>query len=220
MKKALLVLAAGTAFLSVPALAQDADTSFTGPRVGVLLGYDVTKAGSSVDDDANVDNDQSIDGVMYGVEAGYDVALGGLVVGAEASISDSTAKTEFDEGDFEGFGIGNVKANRDLYVGARVGAAVTPTTLLYAKGGYTNAKFDVNSSDGTTELSQDIDTDGYRLGAGVEQKFGTNTYAKVEYAYSNYKKGEVDFNGELADTDRFDLDLDRHQVVASVGLRF
>ena len=209
MKKALLVLAAGTAFLSVPALAQDADTSFTGPRVGVLLGYDVTKAGSSVDDDANFDNDQSID-----------VALGGLVVGAEASISDSTAKTEFDEGDFEGFGIGNVKANRDLYVGARVGAAVTPTTLLYAKGGYTNAKFDVNSSDGTTELSQDIDTDGYRLGGGVEQKFGTNTYAKVEYAYSNYKKGEVDFNGELADTDRFDLDLDRHQVVASVGLRF
>ena len=219
MKPAIIIIAAGSIFASTPAIAQEAD-SFTGPRVGVLLGYDVSKAGSSIDDDANVDNDESIDGFLYGVEAGYDFNMAGIVVGAEASISDSTAKTEFDEGDFEGFGIGNVKANRDLYVGARVGAKIAPTTLLYVKGGYTNAKFDVISSDGTTELSQDIDSDGYRVGAGVEQRVGTNAYAKLEYAYSNYSKGEIDFDGALPDSDRFDVDLDRHQVVASVGLRF
>jgi outer membrane immunogenic protein len=220
MKKALMILAAGSAFVAVPALAQGADPTFTGPRVGVLLGYDISQAGSSVDDDSEIDNDQSMEGLLYGVEAGYDVSLGGLVVGAEASYTDSTAKTEFEDGDFEGFGLGSVKANRDIYVGARIGGKITPKTLLYAKGGYTNAKFDATSSDGTTEFSQDIDTDGYRIGAGVEQAINEKTYAKLEYNYSNYSNAEIDFNGALPDSDRFDVDLDRHQVVASVGMRF
>jgi outer membrane immunogenic protein len=121
---------------------------------------------------------------------------------------------------FEGFGIGNVKTNRDLYVGARVGYAMSPSTMLYAKGGYTNAKFDARSSDGTTVSNQDIDTDGWRIGAGVEQAISNNVFAKLEYRYSNYKKGEVDFSDDLPDSQRFDLDLDRHQVVAGVGVRF
>lgn len=220
MKKILMILAAGSALTAFPAMAQDTDPTFTGPRVGVLLGYDIAKAGSSVDDDANIGNDQSMEGLLYGVEAGYDLSLGGMVVGAEASFTDSTAKTTFEDGDFEGFGLGNVKANRDLYVGARIGGKVTPKTLLYAKGGYTNAKFDANSTIGTTDYSQDIDTDGYRVGAGVEQAISGKTYAKLEYNYSNYSKAEIDFNGQLPDSQRFDVDLDRHQIVASVGMRF
>jgi outer membrane immunogenic protein len=59
------------------------------------------------------------------------------------------------------------------------------------------------------------------VGAGVEQKLGTNAFAKVEYRYSNYSEGEIDFETpDVADTDRFDIDTDRHQVVASVGWRF
>lgn len=201
-------------------MAQDGGSSFTGPRVEVLLGYDVTKAGSSVDDDANVDNDQSIEGLLYGIGAGYDFDLGKVVLGAEAEISDSTAKTKFDNGDFEGFGFGHVKANRDLYLGARVGAKVGPEMLLYAKGGYTNAKFDVLSNDGTRELRQDIDLDGWRIGVGAEHRLGKNAFAKLEYRYSKYEEGEIDFDGDIPDSDRFDVDVDRHQVVASVGVRF
>lgn len=223
MKKFLVCLATGTALaatVSAPAMAQQADSPFQGPRVEAIVGYDISKAGSSVDDDVNADNDQSIDGFMYGVGVGYDVDLGSMVVGAEAEISDSTAKTKFDNGDFEGFGIGNVEANRDLYLGARAGFKATPSTLLYVKGGYTNAKFDVRSFDGTRNLRQDIDADGWRLGGGVEQAVGTNAFAKLEYRYSNYSRAEIDFKGELPDSDRFDVDLDRHQVVASVGVRF
>lgn len=220
MNKFFVCLAAGTAFVAVPAMAQSEESPFTGPRVEAVVGYDISKAGSRVDDDINADNDESIDGFLYGVGVGYDHNFNGAVIGVEAELTDSTAKTKFDEGDFEGFGIGNVRANRDIYVGARIGGQVTPTTLLYAKGGYTNAKFDVRSFDGTQDLRQDIDTDGYRLGAGVEQAINDRTFVKLEYRYSNYSKAEIDFEGELPDSERFDVDFDRHQVVLGAGIRF
>ena len=222
MKKLFIAVASGSALVSVPALAQapEAEHTFTGPRVEAILGYDINKAGSSVDDDASQGNDQSAEGLLYGVGVGYDVDLGPVVVGAEAELSDSTAKTKFENGDFEGFGFGNVKANRDLYLGARVGAKVNPNLLVYAKGGYTNAKFDIRSSDGTTEFRDDIDADGYRVGAGAEYALGTNSFAKLEYRYSNYKKAEIDLGGTLPDGGRFNVDTDRHQVVAGFGYRF
>lgn len=220
MKKVLVSLALGSAFVSVPAMAQSTDSSFSGPRVEAILGYDVSKAGSSVDDDINEDNDQSAEGLLYGVGVGYDYDFGNGVIGIEGEFTDSTAKTEFnDDGDFEGFGFGRVKTGRDLYVGARAGFKATPNTLVYLKGGYTNARFDVLASDGETELRDKIDTDGWRIGAGVEQKMGTNAFAKLEYRYSKYSEAEVDF-GEDFESERFDVDLDRHQVVASVGYRF
>lgn len=214
-----LLTAASLAAIASPALAQD-DNSFTGLWGGVIGGYDTSSAGSSVDDDSNVPNDQSIEGVGYGVQLGYDVDLGGVVVGAEAEYSDSSAEVEFENGDFEGFGFGNVETGRDLYVGARVGAKVGPDAMIYAKGGYTNAKYDVRSSDGTTELSQDLDLDGYRLGAGAEYALSDNAFVKLEYRYSNYSEAEVDFDGALPDSDRFNIDTDRHQVMAGVGFRF
>ncbi|MFC0202867.1 outer membrane protein [Novosphingobium soli] len=222
MKKILVCLAAGAAMASVPAMAQDVAPvePFSGFHVEGLVGYDVSKAGSSIDDDVNEDNDQSIDGLLYGVGAGYDFRSGNLVFGPEAEVTWSTAKTSFEDGDFEGFGLGNVKTNRDLYVGARLGYAVSPRTLVYAKGGYTNAKFDVNNAVGTVETNRDIDADGWRIGAGVEQAISNNVFAKLEYRYSNYEKGELDYTGDFPDGDRFDLDLDRHQVVAGVGVRF
>ena len=221
MKKTVALLAGiSLSAIAAPALAQDNGATFTGPRVEAIVGYDITNAGSSVDDDSNQPNDQSIDGFMYGVALGYDFDFGGVVVGAEAELTDSTAKVEYNDGDFEGFGFGNVRAGRDLYLGARAGVKATPDVLLYAKGGYTNAKFDFLSNDGTTEFNQDLDTDGYRIGAGAEYALNKNSFMKIEYRYSNYSKAEVDFEGDVADSDPFDVDLDRHQVVASYGLRF
>jgi len=222
MKKILFTLAAGTALASAsaPAFAQDATPTFSGPRVEGVIGYDINKAGSSIDNDTDIPNDQSAEGLMYGVGAGYDFEAGNVVFGPEAEVTWSNAKTEFEDGDFEGIGVGNVKANRDLYLGVRAGYKVTPSTLVYAKGGYTNAKFDTRSSDGTTTYRRDLDTDGWRAGAGVEHQFDNNVYAKVEYRYSNYKEGEVDYRDDIPDSQRFDLDLDRHQVVAGVGVRF
>lgn len=224
MKKVICMVAgASTLAVATPALAQgqgDSDSTFTGPRVEAILGYDITKAGSSENDDLNADNDESMEGLLYGVGVGYDIDLGGVVVGAEGELTDSTANTKYKNGDFEGFGFGNVKAGRDLYVGARVGAKVAPNALVYVKGGYTNARLNIRSNDGATTYNEKFDLDGWRAGAGAEVALSNNLYTKLEYRYSNYSKGEVDFGGSLPDSDRFSVDTDRHQVVAGVGYRF
>lgn len=221
MNTKFLLAAAVLGAIASPVAAQDVtENTFTGLWGGVVGGYDVSRAGSSVDDDTNEDNDQSIDGFGYGVQLGYDIDVGSVVIGAEAEYADSTAGVEFDDGDPELFGLGNVETGRDLYFGARVGAKVGPNAMVYAKGGYTNAKYEVRASDGSTDFTRDFDTDGYRIGAGAEYAINNNAFVKLEYRYSNYSEGEVDFTGDVPDSSRFDIDLDRHQVMAGVGFRF
>jgi outer membrane immunogenic protein len=222
MKKQIALIAAGSLVaLATPAMAQSADDgAFQGPWVAGVLGYDINKAGSSQDDNLNPDRDQDAKGIMYGAAVGYDVDMGSVVVGGEAELTDSKADSDYDN-NFDTFGLGTVDAGRDIYVGARLGFKAAPSTLLYAKAGYTNARFNFTGTDGTTNYNQNIDTDGYRVGAGVEQKVGRNAFAKLEYRYSNYSEGEIDFEADnIPDSDRFNIDTDRHQVVASVGLRF
>ena len=221
MNKMIALIATGSiAALATPAFAQDADSPFTGLRVQGVTGYDSLRAGSSVDDDGNDNNDQTADGLLYGAAVGYDVDLGNVVIGPEAEISGSTADTDYDDGDFEGFGYGNVSSGRDLYLGARIGVKANENMMFYAKGGYTNAKLNVRSNDGTTEFDTDYDLDGYRVGGGLEYAFGRNMFTNIEYRYSNYSKAEVDFDGTLPDSDRFDVDTDRHQVTVGLGMRF
>ncbi|WP_068074144.1 outer membrane protein [Novosphingobium lentum] len=224
MKTILAILAAGTALVAVPAMAQgapdDAGSTFTGPRVGAIIGYDKSKSGSSVDNDALRDRDQSIDGLLYGGDIGYDVPLGqNLRLGAEAELTGSTAKVN-NAVNAASFNLGRVKAGRDIYAGARLGYVISPRTMLYVKGGYTNARYNLLGTDGTTNLNQRLDTDGYRVGAGAEMALSRNAYAKVEYRYSNYRRAEFDFNGQTPDSSRFRIDTDRHQVVVGAGVRF
>lgn len=222
MKKTVaLFAAASVAAIASPAAAQDAtDGTFTGPRVEALVGYDVSKAGSDIDDDVNEDNDQSIDGVTYGVGIGYDFNAGGVVLGLEGELTDSSADVEFDGADGEFFGLGDVNAGRDIYVGARAGILANPDMLLYVKGGYTNARYNVNSSFDGDEFRAKIDTDGFRVGAGAEYALNENTFAKLEYRYSNYSEAELDFEGDSPDVDLGETDLDRHQVMLAFGYRF
>ncbi|KPP94980.1 MAG: outer membrane protein [Erythrobacter sp.] len=221
MKKLTLFLLAGSAFaVSSPAMAQEED-DFTGFRLEALAGFDASKAGDTVDDDLNEDNDESIEGLVYGVGAGYDYDFGGIVVGVEAELTDSTADTGFDDGNFEDIGLGQVDTGRDIYLGARAGVVASPGLLVYAKGGYTNARYNREGTFDGEDYAEKIDADGYRLGAGAEYRFATNTFAKLEYRYSNYSEAELDFEDDtIPDVDLGGIDLDRHQVMAGVGLRF
>lgn len=223
MKTTAALLVAGSLLATAaPAMAQSTDDgTFTGFRVEGLAGYDVSEAGSTQDDDSNADNDQSIDGVAYGVGIGYDFDAGGVVLGLEGEFTDSSAKSEIEDDDLEGFGFGSVDAGRDLYVGARVGVPATPDLLVYAKGGYTNARYNVNASFDGEDYRAAYDTDGFRVGAGMEYALSGNTFAKLEYRYSNYSKAEIDFeNSDIPDNEVGEIDLDRHQVMAGFGMRF
>jgi outer membrane immunogenic protein len=224
MNKTFAILAASSALaVAAPAFAQDATPAeaFSGLRVEALVGYDKIRTGSTEDIDTSRDVKQSISGVEYGAGIGYDVPLGtNMTIGAEAEITESSASRDYNNDEPTVFNLGNVDAGRQYYFGGRLGYAVAPSTLVYVKGGYSNARFNLQGSDGTVNLRQRLDTDGWRVGAGVEQKVGTNAYVKLEYRYTNYGKGEFDFNGTTPDSSRFNLDTDRHNVMAGVGVRF
>jgi outer membrane immunogenic protein len=198
MRKLLLcALSAGSmavpAFVASPALAQDA-ASFSGPRVEGVVGWDRPKAGG-----------EHQDGVAGGVGAGYDFRSGGAVFGVEGEATLSTAKDCTHDVLVTGDKL-CAKAKRDLYVGGRVGTIVATKTLLYAKAGYSNARFGAEYKDGGTgaaNSSTASNLDGIRVGGGVEHELSGRSYVKAEYRYSNYEKG-----------------AERHQLLAGVGVRF
>lgn len=188
---------AGTA---APALAQDA-APFEGPRVEAIVGWD------KVDDKGGTPSSSS-DGVTYGGAFGYDFRSGAMVFGPEVELTGSTTDTRTPNVLAVGDEL-KIDAGRDIYAGLRVGAVLGESTLLYAKGGYTNARVNYTYTLGTTTIADGENLDGWRLGAGIEQSLGRNLYVKGEYRYSNY--GAFDDYG---------VDVDRHQVVAGVGFRF
>jgi outer membrane immunogenic protein len=178
---ALLISGAAAA----PALAQDAPSTgnFSGAHVEAIGGWDRVQGEGSHDD-----------GVLYGVGAGYDVQRGNIVFGVEGEASDSTQK--------ENFGGLTEHASRDLYAGGRIGAVVGGNNLLYAKAGYTNARYAVSGTASGVDLAHG-NLDGARVGVGIEHQLGNRAFVKTEYRYSNYEQG-----------------VSRNQVIAGVGLRF
>ncbi|MDQ2879645.1 MAG: outer membrane beta-barrel protein [Pseudomonadota bacterium] len=210
--------AALVAGLATPAFAQDGDRApFTGARVGAILGYDQLQPGNGPN--SSIRGDNKADGLTYGGDVGYDINVGHVVLGAEGEVAGSTAKVTNNPVAAGALGYGRVKAGRDLYLGARVGYAVAPRTLLYVKGGYTNQRLDLTANDGTVTTGNHYNLDGYRVGAGIEQQLSPNTYAKVEYRYSNYGNARLEYaNG--TNTNNFDVNTDRHQVAVGVGFRF
>jgi outer membrane immunogenic protein len=197
MRKLILAALAASA-AAAPAFAQDA--TFSGPRAEAIVGWD------HVGDDSI--SNGSRDGVVYGGQVGYDHQAGKAVFGIEGEVTGATTKDE-------AFGVlvaGDrlkVSAGRDLYVGARAGVVVGERALIYAKGGYTNARFNTEyNSSATTSIKEHDTVDGWRLGAGTEVKLGGKVYLKGEYRFSKY------------DSDSAGVDAERHQVVGGVGIRF
>ncbi|EQB09820.1 hypothetical protein L288_05265 [Sphingobium quisquiliarum P25] len=176
MKK-LIASALLLASVTAPAMAQDA-VPFSGPYIGGVVGLDHF--------DFNADDHDS--GLLYGGVIGYDINVNGAVFGLEGEYSDSDVKE------------GLARTDRDLYAGVRVGGEVVPNVLLYAKGGYTNARLESRVDDDSVKL------DGYRLGAGVETTI-QGFIARAEYRYSSYER--------IAGTKP-----ERHQAALILGYRF
>ena len=76
MNRILTLALAATAFVATPAMAQDAAQTFTGPRVGVNIGF-------------ADDNIFGTEAFTYGADVGYDFAAGGAILGVTAEIEDS-----------------------------------------------------------------------------------------------------------------------------------
>lgn len=206
MKKLVCAFVLAAAAVPSMAMAQEGPTAFKGFYAGAVAGYDHIKLSDGVDSAGK-------DGFTYGGIIGYDINVSnGGVLGLEAEIDGSTTKQT--ETNFLAAGDTlTAKAGRDIYIGARAGVAVVPTTLLYVKGGYANGRVNVSYNDGQGfSFSDGQNLDGWRVGAGVEQSFG-RFGARLEYRYTDYGQIRID---NVATG----VDAKRHQVVASLLARF
>lgn len=185
--------------LATPALAQDnPDKPFQGPSVTAIVGVDKGSASNGLGQDDT--------GVVYGGQVGYDIQSGKAVFGVEGEITGASTKTCKPGGIVAGDRFCD-KAGRDLYAGARLGYVVGQSTMVYVKGGYTNAResFDYrDGGSGATNYSGDGTRGGVRGGVGVETLIGKNVVAKAEYRYSNYAN----------------TDYSRNQGVVGIGFKF
>ena len=184
-----------SALTATPALAQDnADKPFESASITAIAGVDGTSQFGANDT-----------GVLYGAQAGYDIQRGGTVFGVEGEVSGSSTKECYNYTSPAGASYCS-KADRDLYIGGRLGQVVGKSTLVYVKAGYTNYRDKFTYVDPVTPANSARGSgvlDGIRGGVGVEQKIGSNVSLKAEYRYSNYER-----------------DYSRNQGVVGVGFRF
>lgn len=137
-------------------------------------------------------DDSSRIGFAYGIAGGYDFAAGrNGIVGLEIEAADATTDLCV--------GADCISAGRDLYLGGRAGVAVNGAGLVYLKAGYTNARVTADIGG----VRDGVNLDGLRVGGGVELTTNSPVVVRLEYRYSNYEN-----------------DVDRHQGMFGVGLRF
>lgn len=123
--------------------------------------------------------DFNTDEAVYGVDVGVDIALGDTVTFGVEAFSDNPLDTD-----------------RTIGVAARVGYAVSDRFLPFVRAGYTNYRI-------IEENGTDFTLDGLVVGAGLEYAISDNSYARVEYRYSD-----------------FEQNIGNHNALVGVGLRF
>jgi outer membrane immunogenic protein len=207
-----LVSCAATCFTS-PALAG----GFTGPRAELRGGLDRTTIDLDYDDGVDtISGSDSETGVDFGAEVGFDAALSPSVIGgAYAGIEFATTKecTEV---------FGNdracLKLGRNLTLGARLGAVVSPKILLYVKGGYSNGQLKASYTDladSSANFSDHTNRDGFHFGLGGEVAVAPKGYIRAEYVRTNYNG--FDYSDASVDAG---IDGHRDQLLLGFGLRF
>jgi outer membrane immunogenic protein len=153
--------------------------NWTGFYVGVGIGGGVTEIDV---DGANADGE----GILGTVIVGYDRQFGpGWVAGVFADF------------DFSDISVDDVDQIYSFSVGGRLGGLITPKTLLYATGGYTQTEVE-GGLEGTAA--------GYFVGAGLEHMLRDNWSLRFEYRYSDM---EADVEDGGVDTG-LDAELTSH----------
>ena len=142
---------------------------WTGPSVGLRLGYGVANLTADFDGDGD-DDEIDEDGLLYGLSAAYDFDFGNIVAGVGASV---------DAIDANGL-------ERVARIGPRVGVDLG-SRLVYATAGYAHL---------WTE-DDEFEEDGYFAGVGAEQRLTETLSVGGEVLYHDF--GEVDNTGIDAD---------------------
>ena len=177
--------------------------AFNGPSVGVQAGWVETKVHNPKTNFGVTGIDASKDSAMLGGFLAYDKKFGKIVLGGEAGLNFGTSDR------VSGGSATNavtIDPKRSLDLTARVGYLVTPRTLLYARGGYTNdrVRTTLTAANGTQHASES--RDGWLAGVGVEHMLTSRISARVEYRYADLGNGHGTY--------------DRNEILTGVAFHF
>lgn len=196
------------------ALAQSSDVKpFNGPYLGAQGGLQIDRGSISVDDGFGpVSGSKSHSGFLYGGQIGIDQQIAARVVfGVEGSITGDTGSATISDGEGDS---ASASFGRTFNVTGRVGYLINPRGLFYARGGWTNAQFDLSALGQSGSFTRS----GYLVGAGYEYALSRHVSARLEYGYSHFSKS-LDLN--VSDT-AYTVHVadDRHAVTLGVNYRF
>jgi len=193
------IVLASTVFFGGTAHAQ----SFDGPMVGAQAGWQDSKLRNPKLDVGTAPIDASHDTGTLGAFVGYDKRFGLVVLGGEASLNFATSGA-IDR--TTGTSRIQIDPKHAIDLTSRVGYLVTPETLVYARGGYTNERIraTLTTASGTTQAAEG--RDGWLAGAGVERMVLPHLSARVEYRYADLSQGDGKY--------------DRHQLLTGIAWHF
>lgn len=190
--------------LAAPLATAVSAAQFDGPYVGAQVGWQSEKMRDVKSSFGVVPVDENKRSITGGVFAGYDKTINGrFVVGAEGGLdfaSDDKVQSTVGGSNY------SVDPKYSFDLTARAGYLVTPQTLLYVRGGYTNARVRTTITNAAGIQSASDTEDGWLAGAGVERAIAQNVSARLEYRYSKLSEG--------------DGKDQRHRVLAGLSYRF
>ncbi|MDT8758765.1 outer membrane beta-barrel protein [Sphingomonas psychrotolerans] len=181
MKK--IILAASVAACAIAAQANAQSANFTGPRVQLDAGYDQLDA-----NDDYPDLPRHFDTAYLAATLGYDVAIApGIVAGAEVGFGKPLGGSRH-------VALGSdaltVSPGREWTGAVRLGANVTPSTLLFGTAGYSNAGisavFDSPGLPGGDRTRIEGSKGGFLWGVGAEQAIAGKAFASLAFRSAHY----------------------------------
>jgi outer membrane immunogenic protein len=191
--------------LSFAIVAPVSAAEFDGPFVGAQVGWQSEKMRDTESSFGVVPIDDTVNSVTAGIYAGYDKHVAEkVVIGAEAGLdfaSDDEAQTSAAGTTF------SVDPKYSFDLTARAGLLMTPDTLVYARGGYTNARVRTTVDSPIGSQSDSDNQDGWLLGGGIERQIKANVSARLEYRHSQFSQ-----DGDGKDN--------RNRVLAGLAYRF
>ena len=180
-------VALATAF-SAAIVAPASAADFDGPFVGAQVGWQSEKLEDTDSSFGVVPVDDTINSVTGGIYGGYDKRVAErVVIGVEGGLDFASD----DEAQISAAGTTiSVDPKYSFDLTARAGFLATPETLVYARGGYTNARVRTTVTSTLGSQSDSDNQDGWLLGAGIERQIRQNVSARLEYRYSKFSEDD------------------------------
>jgi len=154
----------------------------------------------------------SANGIGGGLYVGYDYALSNTVFfGVEANANYSGASLSAELTDGTDSINGKIRARESFGLSGRLGAMLSDSTAVYAKGGWQSTKFKLNAFDGVDSYKAKDTQDALVYGAGLETRISAQTSIRVEYLIEDYGSAGLnsgfDTNGIRVDNNKLSLGI-------------